>query len=323
MKLIPVDSIESEITAIDDIQELKSRDALAVLALTAARKTKQPKEVHKQIITHAVWARWKAGRLLKDPKKLPRRQQSDTPTTVPRDTLSLGDYGFDGAEGRKEASRWMLLATLPKAQVRALIQAREIITFTYLYNEAKKLTVIEPPEGKYNVVVIDPPWPMEKIDREARPNQSPNVVMNKKSDEYAAIEYPTMTIEEIGQFELPVADDCHVFLWTTHRFLPNAFDILGVWKARYICTFVWHKPGGFQPIGLPQYNCEFCLYGRIGKPVFVDTKQFSTCFSAPRAGHSAKPLEFYEMVERVTKGKRIDIFNRRSIPGFDGWGNES
>lgn len=164
--------------------------------------------------------------------------------------------------------------------------------------------------GLYDVIVIDPPWPMEKIEREVAPEQS-------------AFDYPTMSEDELSAMKLPAKADCHLWIWTTHKFLPMALRLLDAWKFKYVCTFVWHKPGGFQPFGLPQYNCEFALYARKGSPSFVDTKAFNVCFDAPRGAHSEKPEAFYEVVRRVTSGDRIDIFNRREIKGFEVWGNES
>lgn len=164
--------------------------------------------------------------------------------------------------------------------------------------------------GEYDVIVIDPPWPMQKIERDVRPNQS-------------EFDYPVMTECELAAMNMPAGDDCHMWLWTTHKFLPMALRLLDAWEFKYVCTFVWHKPGGFQPIGLPQYNCEFALYARKGSPSFVDTKAFPVCFEAPRGAHSEKPEGFYGVVRRVTAGRRVDMFNRRPIDGFDGWGKES
>ena len=128
----------------------------------------------------------------------------------------------------------------------------------------RHLLIDNPPEipaGQYRTIVVDPPWPMEKIEREVRPNQ-------------AGFDYPTMSIEEIASMTLPIADDAFVFLWTTQKFLPSAFRIMENWGLKYRFTMVWHKNGGIQPYNSAQFNCEFILLGSKGAPLFADLKAF-------------------------------------------------
>lgn len=178
-------------------------------------------------------------------------------------------------------------------------------------NEALKKVEILPPTKTYGTIVIDPPWEMEKIERRVRPNQ-------------VAFDYPTMTEAELEAFPVQgmAADDCHLFCWTTQKWLPASLRLIERWGFKYVLLMTWHKPGGFQPHGLPQYNSEFIVYARRGSAKFRDTQSFNTCFQAERREHSRKPDAFYDTVRRVTGDGRIDVFSREKREGFDQYGNE-
>jgi N6-adenosine-specific RNA methylase IME4 len=171
------------------------------------------------------------------------------------------------------------------------------------------------PSGKFETIVIDPPWPVKKIELDARP------------DNKVVLDYPTMDESELRAFgdnvKAMATDDCHLFMWTTQRFLPLAMELVAVYGFKCVLTMVWHKPGGVQPFGLPQFNCEFVVYARKGTPKFIDTKGFNCCFNAPRREHSRKPDEFYDIVSLVTKSPRIDVFSREHREGFEQFGNET
>jgi N6-adenosine-specific RNA methylase IME4 len=228
---------------------------------------------------------------------------------------------------RRRVREWRVLASVPievleEAICLALLESRaptrqECLRAARahlgeLENARTANVQVDVPDGTYHTIVIDPPWPMKKIERDVRPNQ-------------VGFDYPTMDADQLAAFPLPdmAAPDCHLFLWTTHKFLPLALDLAEEWGFRYVCCFVWIKPGGFQPIGLPQYNCEFALYCRRGTPKFLTTKQFYCAFEAPRREHSRKPDYFYDMVRRVCAGPRIDVFSREPRDGFDQFGNQA
>jgi N6-adenosine-specific RNA methylase IME4 len=249
-----------------------------------------------------------------------RAAPSEPPTPPPP---SLAELGIS----KMQSSRWQAIAGVPdeafEDHVAGVKQSGDELTTAGVYRLAKQKRnqealaavanrVVAVPTGRYSCIVIDPPWPMQKIEREVRPNQ-------------VGFEYPTMSEDELAAFPVPhiAADDCHLFCWTTQKFLFMANRLIEAWGFRYVCQFIWHKPGGFQPIGLPQYNCEFALYARRGTPKFVDLKQFSCCFNAPRREHSRKPDEFYDIVRRVTAAPRIDVFSREAREGFAQYGNET
>ena len=172
--------------------------------------------------------------------------------------------------------------------------------------------------GKYSVVVIDPPWPtsgyLSSVD-----------VAHKKHD------YSTMPIPDIAAMPIEnvMCDDSWLFMWTTNGMMPEAYKLLECWGCRYRFTMAWHKGVAPKPYGLPQYNAEYIIVGSRGNPKFRETTDFFllntwAAFRDAQGAHiaSAKPSGFYRLLERVTEEPRLDIFGRRHIEGFDGWGNE-
>lgn len=173
-----------------------------------------------------------------------------------------------------------------------------------------KIGRIQKPDHQYRAIIIDPPWPMEKIVRKERLNQY-------------EFEYPTMTLDEIHNLpvkDLALSDGCHVYLWTTQRFLPVAFDLLNTWGVDYQCLMTWVKNVGFTPFSW-MYSTEHCLFGRVGTlPLLKLGMRLD--FQAKVREHSRKPDEFYELVKLASPEPRLDWFSREPRPGFEQYGNE-
>jgi N6-adenosine-specific RNA methylase IME4 len=167
------------------------------------------------------------------------------------------------------------------------------------------------PSGKYRCLVIDPPWPIEKIDREVRPNQG------------QFLDYPTMTIDEIKALDVPGKYDpngCHVYLWVTHKYLPTGLILFDEWGIKYQCLMTWVKPTGMTPYSW-MYDTEHVLFGRVGS-LPLEKLGLKLSFEASITKHSEKPDIFFERVKLASPEKRLNMFARKERDGFESWGNE-
>lgn len=185
-----------------------------------------------------------------------------------------------------------------------------VLKMIYRDKKTELQSSVDLPLGEYRTIVIDPPWPVEKISRaEVRPYQE------------VKIHYSSITIEAIKNLNLPMAEECHIYLWATNKFLPIAFDVFNFWEIKYIQTLVWHKNVGFTPYNLFMGNAEFILFGRKGGLSLSKVGE-KLCFGAKVREHSRKPDEFYNIVRKVSPEPRIDLFSREKRDGFDQWGDE-
>lgn len=172
------------------------------------------------------------------------------------------------------------------------------------------------PEGKFRCFVIDPPWPIEKIEREVRSKQGN--LLNYKN---------TMSVEEIDALVKAKLDahavkgGTHVYLWVTHKFLPDGFKLFESWGAKYECLMTWVKNVGFTPFSW-MYDTEHVLFGRIGS-LGVEKKGQRLSFEAKVEKHSRKPDIFYDRVRLASPERRVDMFGREDRKGFVVWGNQA
>ncbi len=163
------------------------------------------------------------------------------------------------------------------------------------------------PKGKFEVVVMDPPW---------------NYGSNYSSECWrSACPYPEMTQPQLLDLNPPFADDAVLFLWTTHQFKWDAKALLLHWGFEYKAELVWDK----EKMGMGRWlrlQCEFCLIGVRGKPVWENTT-WRDIIREPRREHSRKPETFYRMVEQITVGRRLDFFSRGERQGWEAFGNDT
>lgn len=164
---------------------------------------------------------------------------------------------------------------------------------------------IELPPGLYDVIVIDPPWP---YGREYDPETS-----------RVASPYPEMSLEELRDIELPAADDCILWLWTTNAFMHSAYHLLEAWGFVPKTILTWDK----QAMGIGVWLrgiTEHCILATRGNPKVNLTNQ-TTLISERRRGHSRKPDIFYRMVEELCGGmRRLDYFSGEKREGWEQYG---
>lgn len=124
------------------------------------------------------------------------------------------------------------------------------------------------------------------------------------------------------------ADDCHLYLWVTSNHLPSGLEVMRALGFRYVSQFAWVKAreGVRVQVGIGQYfrgQHELCLFGVRGDgyAVRTDARNVGSVIIAPRTRHSQKPEAAYELIERRSKGPRLEMFARTKRGGWDAWGN--
>lgn len=279
-------------------------DQRAVLARKwqAARSAKVKKA--RSLIANA--ARWfSLSDTVSDKENDTREQAADMFAVAQRKVKYAGELERQAPD---------LLTQVERGEITLLEAKREMKERAREHRREKNRELVEAAvpviTASYPTIVIDPPWDWgDECDCDQFGRARPT--------------YATMTIDQIAA--LPIADlaaaNAHIYLWITNRSLPKGLGLLEQWGFRYVTCLTWCKPS----IGMGNYyrgsteHVLFAVRGTLG----LLRHDVGTWFTAPRPGqHSAKPPEFYEIVETCSPGPWLDMFARRSRPGWTSWGAE-
>jgi len=159
---------------------------------------------------------------------------------------------------------------------------------------------------KFGTIYAAPPW------------RYSNQATRASTDNH----YETMSPEDIAALPISelAADKSHLHLWTTNAFLFECPAIMESWGFEYKGVFVWTK----NQMGIGNYwrvSHELMLLGVRGGLRFADKSQMSW-ITTDRTKHSVKPDEVAYRIEKVSPGPYLELFARRTRPGWTTWGNE-
>ena len=175
-----------------------------------------------------------------------------------------------------------------------------------------------PPKRKaepFRVLVADPPWSFN--DKLPGPGRG------------AEKHYDVMDLDGIKNFKLPpLADDCYLFMWRVSSQVPEAYEVVKAWGFHHKSEIVWEK---LTKHGKPWFGMghhvraahETAIIAVRGSPKPL-VRNIRSRFAAkvPEGRHSAKPEEFFDIVEAMCQGPFVELFARRHRPGWSCRGNE-
>jgi len=171
-----------------------------------------------------------------------------------------------------------------------------------------------------DVLAADPPWLFK------------DPLPGKRG---ASHKYPCLSLAQLIAFPLPpLGPNAVLFLWRCAAMQMEALQLAAAWGFTYKAELIWEKvtTHGKHHFGKGRYvrNAhETCLIAVRGR-AFPEVRNVRSSFAAKmptdaRGGimHSAKPDEFYWIVERLySRARKYELFARHRREGWTQFGNQ-
>jgi len=174
---------------------------------------------------------------------------------------------------------------------------------------------------KFQTILADPPWQFQ--------NRT-----GKMAPEHKRLSrYPTLTLDEICDMPVEALADtpAHLYLWVPNALLPEGLKVMEHWGFAYKSNLVWYKvrkDGGPDRRGVGFYFrnvTEILLFGVRGKNArtLAPGRSQENILVTQKREHSRKPDEQYDLIERCSFGRKLEIFARGPRAGWTVWGNQA
>jgi N6-adenosine-specific RNA methylase IME4 len=183
---------------------------------------------------------------------------------------------------------------------------------------------------KYAAIIADPPWRYDSpsaIVGTIKKNGEPSIQVNVEK------QYATMSLAEIKALNVPSADDSILFMWVTNPFLcdGSGAEVVRSWGFTPKTVITWakvkHDSEDTPSMRVGHWfrsASEHVIVGTRGKIRRPDNfPALPTWFTHTRLPHSVKPDVIHQWAEIAAPcGPYLEMFARRSRPGWDLWGNQ-
>ncbi len=309
--LIKFDAAIYAIEQAKNIDEVKAIRDKAEACRIYAKQAGMSLEGQNSLAEIRLRAERKAGAMLKDMEKQQGARGFGKKVEL-HDVTPLSELGVT----KMQSSRWQQEARIDDKVFEDYLtktKKKGEVTTSGLLRVVRSVPaeVEDLPDDRFRIIYADPPW--------SYGNQMPVHSVSSQGDYY-----PLLTIKQLC--EMPVEDittkNAVLFLWVTSPILEESFSVIKAWGFKYKASFVWdkikHNMGHYNSV-----RHEFLLICTKGSCPLDNKKLFDSVQSIERTKHSEKPEQFRKIIDTIyPKGKRIELFSRNEVKGWERYGNE-
>ncbi|MGI8914087.1 MAG: MT-A70 family methyltransferase [Chloroflexota bacterium] len=173
---------------------------------------------------------------------------------------------------------------------------------------------------RFATILADPPWRFANRTGKMAPE-------HRRLSRYGTMDLAAIASLPVPELSLP---ESHLYLWVPNALIIEGLTVLREWGFTYKTNLVWYKvreDGGPDGRGVGFYFrnvTELVLFGVRGSIRTLDPgRRQVNLFQSRKRGHSRKPDQLYDLVERCSPGPRLELFARYARQGWSQWGDEA